>query len=229
MPDACFCEAIRDGAVRQPANTWSCLAFLVAGALVLHRTMEDASAADRARGASLLETRAIYGVLYGTALMMIGIGSGFYHASLSFAGQFADVFGMYLLGTFILLYNLARLGRIAERGIAALYVALNAVLAILLYTLPEMRRYAFGLLLIAALGLEFRARKRGGARSDGRFLWIALGSISLGFAIWILDITRTLCAPTSLVQGHAVWHVAGAVSAWYLYRYYRSESTISRK
>ena len=136
---------------------------------------------------------------------------------------------MYLLGTFILLHNLARLGRIAERGIAALYLALNAVLAILLYTLPEMRRYAFALLLIAALGLEFRARKRSGMGSDGRFLRIALGSITLGFAIWILDITRTLCAPTSIVQGHAAWHVAGAVSAWYLYRYYRSESTISRK
>ena len=225
MPDACFCEAIRDGAVRQPANTWSCLAFLVVGAMVLQRTMDDASAADRTGGTSLLETRAIYGVLYGTALILIGIGSGFYHASLSFAGQFADVFGMYLLGTFILLYNLARLGRVAERGIAALYVALNAVLAILLYALPEMRRYAFALLLIAALGLEFRARKRSGAISEGRFLQIALGSITLGLAIWILDITRTLCAPTSIAQGHAVWHLAGAVSAWYLYRYYRSEST----
>ena len=63
MPDACFCEAIRDGAVRQPANTWSCLAFLAAGAMVLYRTMGDASSAARPRGASRLEARAIYGVL----------------------------------------------------------------------------------------------------------------------------------------------------------------------
>jgi dihydroceramidase len=223
MPDACFCEAIRDGIVRQPANTWSCLAFLVVGAMVIRRTFDGSSP----RGGSPVETRATYGVLYGAALILIGLGSGFYHASLSFAGQFADVFGMYLLATFILLYNLARLGRVPERGIAALYVALNAVLAILLHTLPEIRRYAFALLLIAALALEFRARS--GSRSDGRFLWIALGSIAAGFAIWIGDITRTACAPTSLVQGHAVWHVAGAVSAWYLYRYYRSESAISRK
>jgi len=223
MPDACFCEAIRDGAIRQPANTWSCLAFLLVGAMVIRRTFDGSPT----RGGSLVETRTIYGVLYGTALILIGVGSGFYHASLSFAGQFADVFGMYLLGTFILLYNLARLGRVAERGIAALYVALNAVLALLLYTLPEIRRYAFALLLIAALALEFRARREW--RSDGRFLWMALGAIAVGFAIWIGDITRTVCAPTSLAQGHAAWHVAGAVSAWCLYRYYRSESTISRK
>jgi dihydroceramidase len=225
MPDACFCEAIRDGAIRQPANTWSCLAFVLVGAMVIRRTFDGSSA----RGGSLIETRATYGVLYGTALILIGFGSGFYHASLSFAGQFADVFGMYLLGTFILLYNLARLGRVAERGIAAPYVALNAVLALLLYTLPEIRRYAFALLLIVALALEFRARKRSGAMAEGRFLRMALGAIAVGFAIWIGDITRTVCAPTSLVQGHAVWHVAGAVSAWCLYRYYRSESTISRK
>jgi dihydroceramidase len=225
MPDACFCEAIRDGAIRQPANTWSCLAFVLVGAMVIRRTFDGSSP----RGGSLIETRTIYGLLYGAALILIGFGSGFYHASLSFAGQFADVFGMYLLGTFILLYNLARLGRIAEREIAAPYVALNAVLALLLYTLPEIRRYAFALLLIVALALEFRARKRSGAIADGRFLRMALGAIAAGFAIWIGDVTRTVCAPTSLVQGHAVWHVAGAVSAWCLYRYYRSESTISRK
>ena len=35
MPDDCFCEAVRDGAVRQPSNTWSSLTFCVAALAML--------------------------------------------------------------------------------------------------------------------------------------------------------------------------------------------------
>lgn len=31
--DACYCEALRPGWARQPANTWSCLAYVLAGLL----------------------------------------------------------------------------------------------------------------------------------------------------------------------------------------------------
>lgn len=223
MPDACFCEAIRDGAVRQPANTWSCVAFILVGIVMLARTVADRSQEKTASNTNLLIARPIYGVLYGGALILIGIGSAFYHASLSFLGQFFDVFGMYLLGTFILLYNFSRLRPISASTIAALYVGLNGVLAVLLYTVPELRRYAFGTLLIVALGLEMRVRRRGRAMADGRLLWIALAMIGAGFAIWILDVTRALCSPASVIQGHALWHLAGAAAAWFLYRYYRSE------
>jgi hypothetical protein len=221
MPDACFCEAIRDGWIRQPANTWSCLAFLFVALLVLKHTFGRSP--DR-NPSNPLATKRRYGVLYAAALLLIAVGSGFYHASLTFAGQFFDVFGMYLLGTFILLYNLARLRRIPEASITAIHLLLNAALAVLLYTLPEIRRYAFAALLIAALWLELSARRRRGRRAEGRTLWLALASIAIGFAVWILDITRTLCEKASVAQGHAIWHVAGALSAWWLYRYYRSET-----
>lgn len=42
------------------------------------------------------------------------------------------------------------------------------------------------------------------------------------FVIW--NATKTwLCAPHSVVQGHAIWHLLGAGSAYLLYRYYDSE------
>ena len=34
MPSACFCEAIRSDGIKQPANTWSSLAFVVVAAMV---------------------------------------------------------------------------------------------------------------------------------------------------------------------------------------------------
>lgn len=44
--------------------------------------------------------------------------------------------------------------------------------------------------------------------------------MGVAFVIWILDFTRFVCAPESWVQGHAAWHILGAVAAWYLFRYY---------
>ena len=46
-----------------------------------------------------------YRRLYGYALVAVGLGSYFYHASLTFAGQVCDMSGMYFLITFALLYK----------------------------------------------------------------------------------------------------------------------------
>jgi len=34
MPDGCFCEAMRQGAIAQPANFWSSFAFVAAAILI---------------------------------------------------------------------------------------------------------------------------------------------------------------------------------------------------
>ena len=54
---------------------------------------------------------------------------------------------------------------------------------------------------------------------------MSLASILVAFAIWNAS-KAWLCQPRSLVQGHAIWHLLGAVSAYFLYRYYASELTI---
>ena len=55
------------------------------------------------------------------------------------------------------------------------------------------------------------------------WLWRALAIFAAAFASWILDITKTACAPDSIVQGHAIWHLLGAASAYCLYLYFKSE------
>ena len=63
-----------------------------------------------------------YRRLYGCALVAIGLGSYFYHATLTFAGQVCDMSGMYLLITFALLYGVARITRIRTGVAMAAYV-----------------------------------------------------------------------------------------------------------
>lgn len=209
MPDSCFCEAIRGDGIKQPANTWSSLAFVVVAAMVLVRWGRKPST-----------DRAAYPLLYAFTLVVVGLGSAYFHATLSFRGQFADVFGMYLVATFALLHGIDRLRPLSGAALVSGYIATNAVLAMLLYWVPVVRRVVFALLIVAVLIVEILIRRRDGPVSGTRHLAIAAAIMGVAFAVWILDFRRILCRPESWIQGHAAWHVMGAVAAWYLLRYY---------
>ncbi len=211
----CFCEAPRGGAaVLQPANAWSSFAFVLLGSLILQATRQW----DR-RTAFPVEAARIYGV----AATIVGVGSFFLHATLTLWGQFADVLGMYLISGFGLVYGLTRWLRWRQRQSLIVYVLVCAALITSLILFPETRRWLFAIILILALGIELLfARRRRRDVKLSLFL-IGIAANALAFAIWILDQTRTVCAPESFVQGHAIWHILGAVSVWMTYRYYRSE------
>ena len=221
-PDHCFCEAVRDGTIRQPANAWSSLAFVVVAIAVIARVRAD-RAAPAAAPHNGMTTGMAWPAVYVVALALTGIGSAFFHASLTFVGQFFDVLGMYLIGTFIVLYNVGRLRPLSGAATVGGYVAVNVVLATLLIEVPELRRYLFAALLITAIVLELTIRARRTILIEARYFWWALTLIAAAFAIWTLDITGVWCDPASLLQGHAVWHVLGAGATWSLYLYYRSE------
>jgi len=220
-PHHCFCEAIGSGSVAQPANAWSSLAFILAGLWIAH-TSSETRTKTQARNRMVAEPA--YRRLYGYALVAVGAGSYFYHASLSFAGQVCDMSGMYLLITFALLYGVARVTRIRTGAAMVTYIVWNAALLGFQMAFPDLRRYVFALLVLGVLGFEARYRRDSGARIERRWLSRGAGLLGLAFLIWVLDITKVVCSPESAMQGHALWHVLGALAAWCLYRYYESET-----
>ncbi len=246
LPDTCFCEAIGNGTIRQPSNTWSNLAFVIVGAFIAASATPDRP------------LRRSDALLLAFACVAIGLGSWFYHASLSFAGQWFDVMSMYLLGTFMVLHAAARLTAVrsfrAQRGISApdrqagsssarffaamrlrmtqagmtfagWHIAINVVLGVLLIVWPDARRYVFGVLIIAALMLEAISHRRKRTTLQARWLIAALGVYIVAQVIWTLDLNHIICEPTSAIQGHAVWHVLTAAAAGLLYLYYQSAHT----
>ena len=211
LPDHCFCEAVGRGAVVQPANAWSSLAFALAGLAMAH---------GRTRPGRFSGT---YRRLFGYALVTVALGSYFYHASLTFAGQICDMSGMYLLITFALVYGMARRGWIGSGVAVGGYVVSNAGLLAFQTAYPELRRYMFALLVLGLSGMELRHREGAGS-TDTKWLWRGIAAMGAAFLIWVLDITKLVCSPSSWLQGHALWHVLGAVSGWCLFRYYASEA-----
>ncbi len=253
LPDACFCEAIGAGPIRQPINTWSNLAFVWVGAWVLsglrlrqapRHGLRFQSKADSENTLKRVSTRFAYqpsnsfdgafdgaAKLFGGACIAIGLGSWFYHASLTFVGQWLDVMSMYLLGTFMVLsateriLSGARRSRrmpITVRSFAVYYTVINVAWGVLLIVWPEARRYVFGGLIATALMLEAILHRRKQTTLQAKWLIAALGVYVVAQVIWTLDLNHLVCDPTSVLQGHAVWHGLTALSAGLVYVYYQS-------
>ncbi len=211
----CFCELPRVGAlIVQPANSWSSYGYAFAGFLMIILS-QGASWQSRFRS----EAAAAFGL---TAIF-VGLGSVLLHATLTLWGQFFDVMGMYLVGGFMLISAVVRWRGLPVRVAVMLYLALVSALLLVLYQVPDVRRWLFAVVLIAAIIVElgFARPRRKGVRVAWYFAGVATKAVA--FTIWNLDQHGTLCAPGSLLQGHAAWHLLGATSLWLTFCYYRSE------
>jgi len=196
----CFCEAVSGGIPMQIGASWSSLAFVLLGVWVILQ-----------RGAPGTRERTLL-PLAGIAMIAIGASSFLYHATLSFVGQWLDVFSMYLLGLLLGLGALWRAGRLGARPALALFVVLAIVLGVAQFVYPDARRVLFALVLLPGVILELTPYIASRGAGSRRWILAALATFVLAYVTWVLDQTA-LCDPTSWVQGHAVWHVLGAVAA----------------
>jgi dihydroceramidase len=206
--------------VAQPANAWSSLAFVLAGLWIAQGSIAIRGKSNRMVG------EPIWRCIYGYALVTIGLGSYFYHASLTFAGQVCDMSGMYLLITFALLYGLARRTRMSTVIALTTYLLCNLALMSFQVTFPDLRRYVFATLVLGVVVMEAGYRGSPGNVIASPWLWRATAAMGVAFAVWVLDITKAVCTPGSLLQGHALWHILCASAGWCLYRYYESQSAV---
>lgn len=214
LQHGCFCEeADNNSPIRQMANTISSLGYVFSGMFAM-----------AGRGTSRRLPLG-YAVVLGISSIIIGVGSAFYHASLTFIGQFFDVLGMFMLATFMLVYAFERIWSLRLRTSIGLFLTINLFLGWMQFAFPDTRRYAFAIVLIVALLFEAHYRSKAQPQITTHKIHIGVGLLAAAYIIWILDNTRTLCIETSLLQGHALWHLLGAVSVWFLYKYYASEKT----
>lgn len=211
-----FCEAARSGALKQPANSWSNLGFVIAGLLI----------ASRVSSTSLMPVG--LQTFYACVVVLLGPASAAMHATQSALGGQLDLLSMYLIAGFAASYAWVRLVRRGPIAFAAAYA--SCVLACELAGLWTRRipvvqyagNLAFALLLVSAVAIETVLWQRGETRRTIGFGFAALGSMLVAFFVWNMS-QHGWCASDSLLQGHAVWHLLCAVAAFFLYRLYASE------
>lgn len=211
----CFCEWPRLGAlILQPSDSWSAYGYVLVGFLmiVLARAPSWDSAFPRTAAS-----------IFGATAIMVGTGSVLLHATLTLWGQFLDVLGMYLVGSFLLVRAVARWRSVPDKVAIVMYFVLCVALTAVLVIEPEVRRWLFAVVLVFAILIElvFARPLRNGALV--RFYLLGILAKAVAFAIWVMDQRGTWCLPNSFLQGHAIWHLLGALSIWLNFKYYYSE------
>lgn len=215
-----FCEAPHDGWIRQPANSLSNAGFVVAGLLVAIRVGRG-TPADHTMSPSVA-------TFYACVVVLLGPASAAMHATQSEWGGHLDMLSMYLIAGFAASWAWVRWARRGTPAFVGAYVACVAACELVgLWPDPVpvvnyAGNVAFGLLLLVAVVLETRLWRRGETRLVFRHGIVALAAMLVAFAIWLLS-TNGWCDPTSVLQGHAAWHLVCAVAAYWLFRLYESE------
>lgn len=228
----CYCEAYpppNAGAiVKQPANTLSGLFAVIAGLVVLAITDRDRAAGG---AANPMRSGGFYGVAYGGLLVFLGPGAMFFHGGLTHFGGWLDNLSMILYVTFVVLYDAFRVWRWDDRigAFVGFYAFINLTLGVLTWLVGGSGTIIFAVLAgMAVLAQGWILWKRPSGIERKFVPWLLAGLISFGVAIviWALSFTGApLCAPDSLLQGHAVWHLlAMALTPFCVFLYLRDET-----
>lgn len=227
-----YAERIHPHSVfRTRMNTWSNLAYIFLGLYAIGLAIHDFRNPRPLSRGYLVSTPMQTAVL-GVAGLYVGLGSGFFHASLTRLGQQCDVGGMYatmfVLGSFCVgswAPYFPRFG--AERRFPTWPLIVIASVGATIYFSVYKWSYSFGevtrpitLMLFVFVIVSFLQRSKS---MQIRWFILAVVSIIGGGYIRELDIQGTFSSPDAICQGHSVWHLLSSLFYAFLYFYFRSE------
>ncbi len=208
----------------QPMNTYSNLAYFFWGVLTLLIARHDHQTQDKP-GQNRLEKFPLISALMGVCFIYLSVGSAFFHASLTYAGQRVDMNGTY--GIMITLSGIAlyhvlykiRLVGIQKIGwVVGLVAVIGAFYWVALIVSSSLLVPALILFLNGLMAINYiQFRKE---RSLGLII-MSLVLIVAAIKIRTLDVQKVGCDPHSFIQGHAIWHFLTALSSFCSYAFFR--------
>ncbi len=206
-PNLKWCEAQNNSWIMEPANTWSNLAYLLAGAFIAVHSRKFQSRAIRS---------------YAWVMIAMGLCSAIYHASFTFVFQILDFFGMYLMTSLMILIQLRRLGWIREAMNPVNFwslVAGTTALTVWCDFYTEFPIQAFILVqTLLIIGAEILIYRRSKPKPNLNFFGAGVAFMAIAITFSALDASRVLCDPDNhWIQGHALWHVFSSIGVTMMY------------
>jgi hypothetical protein len=202
LPDNCFCEKIHINQIAQPINSFTNIFYVYVGIIILFR----------------LKKWDLFTILYAYIVILLGLSSFFYHATMTFFGMWLDVFSMYMYILFLIFYLIYYADILDQKKGILFYMILLFVSGIFLYQSPLFRRILFGFYVILTLFVFYRIKNK--IFINPKNFYIALAIFIISYAIWLLDYYRILCNPESWIQGHGIWHTLNSMVIYYLYLFF---------
>lgn len=200
------CELVSDGLLAESVSAWTSLAFVVAGVRVLLRARRGTARGSAGQGPGG-DVRRVLG--YAALVAAVGMGSVVQHGP---DPAWSDVAHDLPLLTTLAFIGADAAADLTGRPRAWRWWALpSAALLPLIVLAPRPGDVAqVGVAAFAVVLTLLRAVARPGLR---RRIGAALALLALGGMIGTLSRAGwPWCDPTSLLQGHAVWHVLAAAA-----------------
>jgi len=193
------CEFVESGLLVQPANAVSSLAYSLIGAAIVVW-------AFRVSGHNRV-VRIAFGVL----MVATGVGSVMFHGPQGWGSQFLHDITFLTALLFLAVFNLTAARSKNAAASWVYFIAGAVVLAVSLVVSPGVTN-ALMIAVVVALVASDVALFRQSVRWTK---WYVTGLVASAAAVSMFVLGRTggiLCDPSSTFQGHAVWHVLGAVA-----------------
>ncbi len=218
----CWCEAPRLGSlILEPVNTFTNISMIILGFYLLYQV-------NFKKNPSYILIAPIFSNIFSFSTLFLGLTSGLFHASRTFIGEWFDVFGMYMISMYFLLVNFVKAGKLSAKAFIFAYYSSLTALGVYIYLLPKGTSIMFGahLAFIFFHSQKLNTQSQNKARKD--FLFKALGIFLIGLSAWILDRTRLVCDPYAVMNGHGIWHIFNGIAAYFVFRFFSSDSSFTK-
>ncbi len=204
-PNIKWCEETLCSVISEPANTWSNLSYILIALWMIYLT----------RGSS--KNLRLYPVM----ILLMGLGSFFYHASNFYPSQIIDFVGMFLFTGWCLGVNLIRLKKLKATSLLAFVLLYSLALTVIMHVM-YVSMIKFQLLVLVA-GLLISATEFISKAGSRKWFITSLGLLIIAFSFSISDGSRFWCDPTNhiVMQGHAIWHLIAGLAMGTIYLHYR--------
>lgn len=217
-------EHIHESSIfRTRFNTWSNLAFVYAGIFMLCLALYDMKKKFSLKQGYIVATP-FQTIFVALTFIYLGLGSGFFHASLTRFGQQCDVGGMYAASLSLVLVSLGSwipyITSNSKKIMTWPFIVSAGVLGSILMTVYKwslssgklLPLFIVSLVIFIVADLFHKTRKL-------QIRWFLFALISLGAGIAF----RTADVDFGYWPGHSIWHVLLAMYIGFIYLYHRSE------
>lgn len=216
-----FCETTQLGRlIRQPANTYTNLGYLFAGALMIAFGVRDV----KVKEGNFIRRFPVYSFLYGLMLIYTFLGSSLFHASLGLFPEWVDLSAVYAVTAVPIVYNFHRISegygfRLSSWPFVIVWLVWGCLSTVFTW---EMKAHIVmpGMILVMLLTMAIAENKKEGPL-PWRWVVTTLVATGLGVFFFVADIQRIGCVPDGILHPHGLWHLAAAVGSAGYYGYMR--------
>jgi len=238
--DGCYCENLTGHNVEQTSNTYSDLLFPILGLILLFLFAMKGPNFQPYKNRTT--DRVVFSLLFGLVLIFMGPGSMFFHGWFRLPLSILDGASMYFFAGFLFAYNLVRIFDGGESLCWMLYIGSVLLALIVLVSIVAVdpaadTSYIMYVFVGIALIIQAIVVLTCSIHTDGlgkMWFWIGAGLIIIATVFQVASRTGgPLCtssglfSPTSLVQGHAIWHMLSAMGIFLIYFYFQRELPVS--